>query len=70
MTGIHSNNKIMKEIFEYACNNEENNSVSLDVLENKQVQNAIFKAIDDCRHSALNLNSAFHICLAGEEYWK
>ena len=40
----------MKEIFEYACNNEENNSVSLDVLENKQVQNAIFKAIDDCRH--------------------
>ena len=48
----------MKEIFEFACNNEEINSVSLDVPENKQIQNAIVKAIDDCRRITFNLNSA------------
>ena len=63
MTGIRSNNKIMKEIFEFACNNEEINSVSLDVPENKQIQNAIVKAIDGCLRTTFNLNSALYIRL-------
>ena len=78
MTEIRSNNKIMKEIFAFACNNEEINSVSLDVPENKQMQNAIVKAIDGCRRTTFNLNSALFICLVAknkdtlkflEKYW-
>ena len=51
-----SNNKIIKEPFEFACNNEEINSVSLDVPENKQIQNPVVKAIDGCRRTTFNLN--------------
>ena len=63
LTGIRSNNKIMKEIFDFACNNEGINSVSLDVPENKEIKNAIVKAIDDCRRTTFNLNSALYIRL-------
>ena len=68
----------MKEIFEFACNNEEINSASLDVPENKQIQNAIVKAIDGCRHITFNRNSALYIRLVAknkdtlkflEKYW-
>ena len=48
----------MKEILEFACNNEEINSVPLEVPENKQIQNAIVKAIDGCCQTTFNLNSA------------
>ena len=78
MTGIRSNNKIVKEIFEFACNNEEINSVFMDVPENKQIQHAIVKTIDGCRRTTFNLNSALHIRLIAknkdtltflEKYW-
>ena len=56
----------MKEIFEFACNNEEINSVPLEVPENKQIQNAIVKAIDGCCQTTFNLNSALHTRLVAK----
>ena len=61
MAGIGSNNKIIKEIFEFAFNNDEINSVSLNVPENKHIQNAIVKT--GYRRTAFNLNSALHMRL-------
>ena len=78
LTGIPSNNKIMKEIFEFVCNNEEINSVSMDVPENKQIQSAIIKAIGGSRRTTFNLNPALYIRLVAknkdtlkflEKYW-
>ena len=66
MTGIPSNNKIIKEIFEFAFNNDEINSVSLNVPENKQIQNTIVKTIDGYRRTAFNLNSALRMRLVSK----
>ena len=56
----------MKEIFEFACNIEGISFVFLDEPENKQTQNAIVKAIDDCRRTIFNVNSALHIRLVAK----
>ena len=61
MTGIRINKKTMEEILEFACNDEEINPVFLDVPENRQVQNAIVKAVDGCRRTTFNLNFASRI---------
>ena len=66
MAGICSNNKIIKEIFEFAFNNDEINSVSLNVPENKHIQNAIVKTIYGYRRTAFNLNSALHMRLVSK----